>query len=217
MKINVFAILLFSSFICFSNLCFAEKAYVTDKFRISFRRGPSIENKILKFIESGQPVEIIETKDGWSRIELIEADPSGLEGWVLSRYLISRQPYEKQTERLLRENSVIQDELNKNKEKVNELQTENNELKSALENSQKDFMKLKNDYTVLTKDAKSFLELKEKYERSKMQLEAQVKEIKSLKTSKETIFIGTGAVILLMGLFIGLQIGRQGKKTSSLL
>ena len=47
----------------------ATKAFVTDTFRISLRRGPSIENKILKFLSSGQPVEVLESNDGWSRVQ----------------------------------------------------------------------------------------------------------------------------------------------------
>ena len=46
----------------------AKKAYVTDSFRISLRRGPSIENKILEFLPSGMPVEILESKEGWNLV-----------------------------------------------------------------------------------------------------------------------------------------------------
>ena len=41
----------------------AGKAYVTDSFRISLRRGPTIENKILRFVSSGLPVEVLESQE----------------------------------------------------------------------------------------------------------------------------------------------------------
>jgi SH3 domain protein len=75
----------------------AGKAYVTEMFRISLRRGPSIENKILRFVSSGLPVEILESQDGWNRVQVQEED-GVLEGWVLSRYLVMRRPWKDQAE-----------------------------------------------------------------------------------------------------------------------
>ncbi|MCK4728329.1 MAG: hypothetical protein KAT27_05355, partial [Desulfobacterales bacterium] len=56
----------------------ADKAYVTDWFRISLRRGPSIENKILKFLPSGLPVEVLESQEGWNRVRLLEGEEGAL-------------------------------------------------------------------------------------------------------------------------------------------
>lgn len=212
MKITIRILISFSLF-CFLEMpCFAEKAYVTDSFRISYRRGPSIENKILKFIESGQPVEVIEKKDGWSRIQVLEQDTSGLEGWVLSRYLISRQPWEKQAKRLMLENNSIEEELISGREKIKVLSAENEQLKNNLNNKNNDFLKLENDFSALKQEASEYLELKAKYEKNKKRLETQLKEIKALKSSKQNKWFALGAVVMLFGLIIGLQIGKQGKK-----
>jgi len=73
----------------------AAKAYVTDYFRIRLRRGPSIENKILEFLPSGLAVEVLESQ----------------EGWALSRYLITRQPWEVQARSLKRENAQLKRKL----------------------------------------------------------------------------------------------------------
>ena len=77
-----------------SSVSWASKAFVTDNFRISLRRGPRIENKILKFLPSGQPVEILETQEGWTRVRPMGPDQDGLDGWVLSHYIISRTPWQ---------------------------------------------------------------------------------------------------------------------------
>jgi SH3 domain protein len=89
----------------------AYKAYVTDSFRISLRRGPSIENKILKFIPSGRPLEVLESKEGWSRVKVSESEQGILEGWVLSRYLITRAPWQRQTESLKKDNARLKEEI----------------------------------------------------------------------------------------------------------
>ena len=209
-------ILISISFLLFPSWpCFAEKAYVTDKFRISFRRGPSIENKILKFIESGQPVEVMEKKDGWSRIQLLEQDPSGLEGWVLSRYLISRQPWEKQAHRLMKDNQVIEQEVSESRERISLLTNENSHLKHSLQENREKFLKLENDYSALKQEASEYIELKEKYDKNKKQLESQLREMKALKASKQNRWFALGALVMLFGLIIGLQIGKQGRKGRS--
>ncbi|NVL90711.1 MAG: TIGR04211 family SH3 domain-containing protein [Desulfobacterales bacterium] len=91
----------------------AEKAYVTDSFRISLRRGPSIENKILKFLPSGLPVDISESQDGWSRVQLSESRGGYMQGWVLSRYLVTRLPWKVQTESLKKENARLKERLSR--------------------------------------------------------------------------------------------------------
>ncbi len=88
----------------------AGKAYVTDSFRISLRRGPSIENKILRFVSSGLPVEVLESQDGWNRVQVQEED-GVLEGWVLSRYLVMRRPWKDQTESLKKENLQLKQKI----------------------------------------------------------------------------------------------------------
>ncbi len=89
----------------------ARKAYVTDSFRISLRRGPSIENKILRFVPSGLPVEILESEEGWSRVLVSEGEGQALEGWALSRYLITREPWENQTKSLQHQNALLKEEV----------------------------------------------------------------------------------------------------------
>ena len=59
----------------------AAKAYVTDSFRISLRRGPRIENKILKFLPTGMPVEVLESQEGWSRVHRLEPRQRSIKGW----------------------------------------------------------------------------------------------------------------------------------------
>lgn len=212
MKIKISIITLFSLFSISILPCLAEKAYVTDSFRISFRRGPSIENKILKFIESGQPVEIIDSKDGWSRIQLLEEEPIGLEGWVLSRYLISRQPWAKQTERLSMENGSIKEKLSSQKITIKELSSENKQLKKQVKEDQINFSKLEEDYETLKQDSSEYLKLKEKFERNQKKLEMHIKEIRALKSSSDKKWFAMGALVVLFGIIIGLQIGKQSRR-----
>ncbi|MBW2567998.1 MAG: SH3 domain-containing protein [Deltaproteobacteria bacterium] len=123
----------------------AKKAYVTDEFRISLRRGPSIENKILKFLPSGQIVEVLESQEGWCRITVSAGENSNFQGWVLSRYLISRLPWEIQAKSLIKKNALLKERLAGIEKKqagatrleqdltntINTLTKENKELRSS--------------------------------------------------------------------------------------
>jgi len=63
-----------------------ETRYVTDKLSIELRRGPSNEYLILRGLEAGLAVDVLEqTPDGYSRVRV--ADGQASEGWVLSRFL----------------------------------------------------------------------------------------------------------------------------------
>ena len=123
----------------------AKNVYVTDEFRISLRRGPSIENKILKFLPSGQPVEVSESQEGWCRVNVSEGDNKNFQGWVLSRYLISRLPWEIQAKSLIKENVLLKERLARIEKKqmgtnrreqgltdtINTLTKENKDLRSS--------------------------------------------------------------------------------------
>ena len=202
--------------LCLMNpVSWASTAYVTDTFRISLRRGPSNENKILKFLPSGQPVEILEAKEGWSRVRLMEPDQSDLVGWVLSRYLITRLPWDEQTRSLKEINSRLKKDLNLIKKKLEEtihrekiLFEEGKKYADALSKSQ-------TEYIVLKKEASNYLNLKSDYEILKEDTNKLTEENISLRASQRNRWFAMGALVLLCGLMIGLLIGRQEKKRRS--
>ena len=80
--------LLFSTALFSTVTISAETRYVTDSFSITMRTGPATDRKIVKSPKSGVKMELIEedADSGYSHVRL----ESGLEGWVLSRYLIDQ-------------------------------------------------------------------------------------------------------------------------------
>ncbi|NQT71024.1 MAG: TIGR04211 family SH3 domain-containing protein [Desulfobacteraceae bacterium] len=163
----------------------AAKGYVTDSFRISLRRGPSIENKILKFLPSGYPVEILKTEEGWSLVHSLADDQENLKGWVLSRYLIIRPPWENQAKLLLQENAVL-------KEKLAHLEGERD--------------------VALKQEADKHVKLKTNHESSQETIQMLTKENENLRFSQKNRLFLSGALVLLCGLISGMLVGRQQKK-----
>jgi SH3 domain protein len=160
----------------------ATKAYVTDSFRISLRRGPGTEAKILKFVPSGIPVEVFETQDGWCRVRLTDGEEGVLEGWVLSRYLVDRLPWEDQAKNLMAENAKLKEELARIDKK----------WEATLLQEQQ-----------LNKD------IKEKYESTRKRAEQLDEENDSLRASRSKKWFTTGGLVMFSGLLVGLFMGKQ--------
>jgi len=80
---SVFIITFFSLF--FSMTVSAKVQYVSDELVINMRSGKGNSFKIIKIIKSGTPLTILEQDSGYTRAKT----PKGVEGWVLSRFLIN--------------------------------------------------------------------------------------------------------------------------------
>src|SRR5688572_12350317 len=76
----------------------AQTRYVTDRTIVEIRRGPSTEYLILRNLEAGERVEVLEQNEdaGYSRVRV---EDQGTEGWILTRFL--------QSEPIARERLVI--------------------------------------------------------------------------------------------------------------
>jgi SH3 domain protein len=163
----------------------ASKAFVTDSFRISLRRGPSIENKILRFVPSGLPVKVYETQEGWSRVRILEEKEGVLEGWVLSRYLVRRLPWEKQAAVLKKENALLKEKL----------ATINQKWEEKIRTQQGSTEELKKNYEIARKTANEL---------------TQENEI--LKSSKRNKWFTAGGLVLFSGLVVGMFLGKQPRR-----
>ena len=93
MKTLSMMLLVISGFFGITQQGWADKAYVTDSFEITLRTGPSNENRIIAMLFSGRPLDVLGTEGEWSQVKVLD---DGKEGWVISRYLVTRLPWEVQ-------------------------------------------------------------------------------------------------------------------------
>jgi len=193
----------------------ATKAYVTDSFRISLRAGPSIQNKILKFIPSGTYMEVLETGESWTNVRLLESEGNDIEGWVLSRYLTTRRPWEAQAKSFMEENAKLIEKVGILEKENNEISFRDQKLASELEKFTSAFHKLQYEHGLLKKEASGYLKIKAAHENMKKRVESLTNENEVLKSAQINKWFATGALVLLCGLMIGLVIGRQQKKRRS--
>ena len=195
----------------------ARMAYVTDSFRISLRTGPSLDNKILKFLPSGEPVEIIDTQEGWDQVEALNPEEKGLKGWVLSRYLMERVPWEQQAKALSRENEDFREKLDSIKKELAHTAGEEKKFRKKYEETLADRDRIESQYLELKKGAPDYLKLKVAYDSGLKKIEGLTRENEKLKSSQMNRWFALGALVLLCGLMLGLLIGRQQRKRRSLL
>jgi SH3 domain protein len=215
MKKFWFTVSIILSLSLMGQISWAAKAYVTDSFRISLRGGPSIDYKILKFLTSGLPVDVLESEEGWTRVQLLEPAQDSITGWVLSRYLITRIPWENQAISLKREKAQLEKRLSLVEKELDKGMIHKQELTEELEKDSKNLRKLQDRYEIIKQGAPDYLNLKATYETAQKTIQTLVKENQRLKSSQMNRWFAMGALVLLCGLMIGLLVGRQQKKRSS--
>jgi SH3 domain protein len=196
--------------------CWGARAYVTDSFEITLRTGPSIENKIIAMLSSGQPVDVSESQGEWSMVHSLDGSK---EGWVFSRYLISRLPWSVQAKSLKEENTSLQSKLGEVQSALNDAQRQRGELTSAVEKKTTLLEQTQKNYETLKHGAEGFLKLKKINEMNEASLKAARQELEKLRAEREewrssqmTQWFATGALVLLCGLLLGIMVGRQQKK-----
>ena len=69
-----------------SHASFAATKYVTDEFEIMLRTGQSTQHEIRRQVKSGTPLVVLQESEGYTNVRM----PNGVEGWVLSRYLMNQ-------------------------------------------------------------------------------------------------------------------------------
>jgi SH3 domain protein len=189
--------------------------YVSDILKLTLRTGPSIENKILAVIDSGQMMEIVEFGDDWSQVQL----PNGKEGWVLSRYLTPNETNNIKLQRLETKHKNLMVQAAELLEENNRLKAENKKLSTEFKADQKQLVKVRTDYETLKTEAAEFLTLKTRYKRAASQLAEQTAKAQKLEEQLSRLGMNTyikwflaGSGVLIVGFIIGFSSKRQRRR-----
>ena len=87
-----------------------QKTYITDEVEIPMRSSNKIErdpSNLLRMLPSGTKLEILVTKNGWSKVKFKETV-----GWIISRYLTNKKPAKVKLKEIENKYSKLKDELN---------------------------------------------------------------------------------------------------------
>lgn len=202
---SVFIITLFSLF--FSMTVSAKVQYVSDELVINMRSGKGNSFKIIKIIKSGTPLTILQQDSGYTRAKT----PKGVEGWVLSRFLINTPV----ARTLLAE---AQQNVAQMKEKYDAMESELSTIKSErdiLSSSEAKLLSNKETLNVelakLQKIAARPMQLEaenDKLRNELVEIEAENRLIKqeyqTLEDNSDQEWFMTGAGVLFGGMILGL-------------
>lgn len=211
MKVYKHVALLIGFLCCalYSVLVTAETRYVSDQLEVTLRKGPSLSHAIVRMLKSGTAVEILEidAETGHTRVKT----NGGIEGWILSRYLIAEPTARIQLEKMFKEmgptdnpdHSVlaqlktIKSEYENAHQRIAKLESENNRLEDQVASI------MKTSANVLLIDEENN-KLHQKLAMAEERLDALQLENIELGDHRQKDWFITGALVLAGGLLLGL-------------
>ena len=196
---------------------FAKTMYTSDITAINVRQGNETKFPIIATLKSGQQVTVLESAQGWTKIQL----PDGKQGWLITSYLTDEKPADSQPLPLNKKTEEIQQQLNAALKENEALKKENEALKSQLQDSMK-----KLSYTNVAnapnpKDSEEFLSLKAKFDQLSAEAAEKQKKIEELnrqpagaggmkEQNKYYLYMFlAGAGVLILGMMIGASSKRR--------
>lgn len=205
----------------------AQAAMYVKEIEITMRTGPGNHRQIIAMLSSGQKLNVLERGEGWTNVRL----PNGKEGWVLSQYLTSKRPAKYELEVLKKEHEALSVQVASLIEENKKLKTENKKLLSEFADSEKTFDRLSKSYESLKGESADFLKIKTAHQKVNEQLAEQIEKAEDLEAELAQIqkernlewyltepaqraFL-CGAAVLVIGLAIGILVGKRGGRRSS--
>lgn len=198
----------------------AKTQYVSDHLVITVRTGQGAQFQIIKTLETGEHVKVLETTDtGYTQIETSD----GIEGWVRSQYLAD-EPVAK--EKLARAEAKLiktRTALKKIREEFAALSKDHKVLSQQQSTLSTDKKQLDTELARLNKIAKKPIlldrqnrELQNKNVTLEKDLQRLNQENHSLKDRSQREWFIAGALVLFGGLILGLIIPKlRGRKRST--
>ncbi len=196
-----------------ASAAWAESAWVTDRFEITLRSGPSTSNAIERMLRSGTQLEIVErdADTGYSRVRT----SAGTEGWVLTRYLMDEPSAREQLERL---SSQLTDAASEGATLNSQLDAIRGEYRSAsrsIETLENEKATLERELADIRRTAADVLSINEQNKTLMADLAAEriradtlEEENRQLMSQTTRYWFMAGALVLMVGFILGVWLPR---------
>jgi len=191
----------------------AETAWVSDRFEITLRSGPSTTNAIQLMLGSGTELEVLEVdaETGYSQVRT----GGGTEGWVLTRYLMDEPAAREQlatlTSQLTSEASrgsslntqlgAIRGEYDSATQRIETLEAENETLQAELA----EIRRTAANVLAINNQNK---DLREQLAAEEIRVAALEQENRELTSQTTRYWFMSGALVLVVGMVLGLWLPR---------
>lgn len=187
----------------------AQKRYVSDQLWLQLRSGPSTEFRILKALASGEHLVFLEEnlEAGYTKVKT----GKGLEGWVLTRFLVDEPVAKEKLVYANRERKSLKAELATTKDKFKKLDAEVTDLRSrrsTLSRTQEMLQKELDRIKEISENALALDRKVKKLTQHNQELEIQVDALSAenaqFQSDKRERFIIYGGALVLIGIIAGL-------------
>jgi SH3 domain protein len=187
-------------------------------------RSSAEAGEILQLMPHGSAVDVLERKDVHARIKT----NTGIEGWVraadLSASDVSTAALSAQIEGLQQEAAQREVETNRLREDLRSKQQQTLAIEAELAEVRAAYKRAREEYERLEQDSKDTVTLRKQIEELQSRVLGREREIQTLQQEIELIedrsgrdWFLIGALVVLIGVGVGLLIGRMGggRKTNS--
>ena len=188
----------------------ASTRYVTDRTIVELRRGPSMEYLILRNLEAGERVEVLEVNetDGYSRIRVAD---DGTEGWILTRYLTAEPIARERLAGAERSLAAARDRVAALDAETAQLARELAATRAQLEQTATNHGTVSQELADLRAAAANVVQIRDQNERLQQRLVQRDREVEELTADNRRLaarenqnWFLVGAGVLLGGIVIGL-------------
>ena len=190
----------------------AENIYVSENIRLTVRKEPGNDKKIVSILTSGDQVNVLQFGDEWTKIRLSDDK----EGWVLSRFLSTQVPSSVALKALEKKYADLVAQSGMPQEDVRRLKEENEKLAADQQNCSKQIQSLNDSYQTLKNDSQEVVKLRADYDDALARVSDQGKKLEQLEAEvgKATFdqnfkWFLAGAGVLLAGFLIGSNARRK--------
>ncbi|MBL3589316.1 MAG: TIGR04211 family SH3 domain-containing protein [gamma proteobacterium endosymbiont of Lamellibrachia anaximandri] len=206
---NKMKVLLLCLLLLLSGALQAETRYVTDILKVTMRSGESSSHRILRMLNSGTAVEVLESnsESGYSKIRT----SGGQIGYILNRQLMVKPSARSQLTSMEQRLQKLQEAPGKLSSKLADLQKQHKALQAAHKELMQIKKKLDSNLQNIQRTASSAIRISNERNELRTQvkeLTRQVGELKqenrdlSNKATRDWFLIGAGVIIA--GILIGL-------------
>ena len=216
-SLAVFGILMFFFFRC--PFTWATDAYIADSTEVDLYVDPSTDSEVIAELSSGDSVDIITTQGEWTLVRFAQGNEKEKTGFILSRYLTNELPWETRMQPLNEENTRLTDKTSALKKQLLDINDRNIKLSEKLKETRDAIQQVNKEYESMRINASDYLRLKASYEKNSRQIRAMDDQIRRLseentrlRSSQTFALFRWEAILLIIGLVIGLAIGRLEKR-----
>lgn len=190
----------------------AETQYVNDMLRVDMRAGPTNTHKIIDFVKSGTPVNIIgQSPDGvWYQVEA-----NGKQGWIQTQYLTHERvardmlsDMQAEVDKLKKQNDTLQEALSETREELKSLKAAHKQLNTGSAQLQRELENIQRISKEALSTEAALRDLSERNQMLETELEKQTQENALVKSTNLREGIQFGILAVVIGALITLIVPR---------